>query len=38
VITARGKDNDAARQFVELLSSPLGREVLVRHGFVVDTS
>jgi len=38
VITARGKDNDAAQRFVELLSSPLGREVLVRHGFVVDRS
>ena len=37
VITEHGRGNDAARRFVELLSSPFGREVLERHGFTVES-
>ncbi len=37
VITERGNGNDAARRFAELLSSPVGREVLERYGFTVES-
>ena len=38
VITTHGSDNLAARRFIEVLESPEGRRILVRYGFMLEST